>query len=570
MELSRTGSSAYPAPAPERTIYLHHAELATVGHAGHLTQMMATQTTLIILLEGHCHLKKKNRSTLMKMDTVYTCYPGTTFEFIGKGEPSLVAILRVELYQPSTSRPGMLESASQHISALLPDEAAHPVPGAAGDCCRSVCAMLRSGDPIQQLRAQLQVMGLVIDAASACSSGSSMQASGVERVKHYMDEHPEEPLNSGKLAELAGLSPKHFAEQFKKRYGKSAREYITELRLAKAKRLMLRPGRKLKDVAHEVGYQDEFYFSRLFKKEFGVSPSSYIGKRKHKIAAYACASTLGTLLALEQLPYLAPLHPKWTNYYLERYGDDIPYHLEYGSSDSAAHPNIKQIAEAAPELIVCPDYVTGTEYETLRDIAPVFKLPPEGPGSWKQGLIQLGTILGLEEEALQWTREFEIRSQKTSRAISSLHGRKAAPSILFVRMIRGRLLGFDSAGTLDYVYNDLGIRRPRCTPRDGDEWSPVTWEQLQAEDVDYVALMIRQDSKTLEQWQALSRSPEWRALQVVRQDRVFMLSSNPWREYSPIGLDRARLDLFNHLKSAGKKSMPNPPAVYGEDIANRS
>ncbi|MMZ69817.1 HTH-type transcriptional activator Btr [compost metagenome] len=88
--------------------------------------------------------------------------------------------------------------------------------------------------------------------------------------------------------------------------------------------------------------------------------------------------------------------------------------------------------------------------------------------------------------------------------------------------------------------------------------------------MDYVALMIRQDSKTLEQWQALSRSPEWRALRVVRQDRVFMLSSNPWREYSPIGLDRARLDLFNHLKSAGKKSMPNPPAVYGEDIANRS
>lgn len=557
------------------TIHLQYAELAHVGSSYTTTQIMVTQTTMIVLLEGSCQLKKKSQIIPMKMDTLYICYPGTTFELLGAEDSPLVAVLRVELYEPVNTQGGVLRAVSQYIPQLLAEETVHPVPGAAGDHCRSICASLRAGDSVHRLRAQLLTMELVLEVASSSTLDQSSHVSGVERVKQYMEEHPNESVNAEKLAQLAGLSPKHFAKQFKKTYGKSAREYLTDLRLSKAKRLMLRADRRLKDVAHEVGYQDEFYFSRLFKKEFGISPSSYLHKRRRKIAAYACASTLGYLLPLEQIPYLAPLHPKWTNYYLERYGADIPCHLEYGVIDNMEHPNMQRMAEAEPDIIVCPDYISPLEYERLSAIGEVVKLPQELPGAWKDGLRRLGSLLDVSEDAEYWIRRFEMDNQQARNLLSrgghniKLFGGStpsgqtsgtSAPSVLFVRMIRGQLLGLDSPGTLDYIYNELGIRRPRLTPKDDNSEAPVVWEQLEAEDVDYVALLIRQDSETLEQWQALSRSSDWCNLRVVREQRLRMLSSSPWREYSPLALERIREDLLQQLLSDTK--------VHAESVLN--
>ncbi|WP_084673335.1 AraC family transcriptional regulator [Paenibacillus sp. HW567] len=564
MELSRLRRMNGSDPG-RWTLHLQYAELASVSSSYTMTQIMATHTTLLVLLEGSCQLKKRSLIIPMEKDTLYVCYAGTTFELAGEGEPPLVAMLRIEFYEPEGLHPGSLKSMAHYGPHLLPEELVHPVPGAAGDSCRSICGALRSDNPMLRLRAQLLTMELLLEAVPASAADLSRHSGGLERVKRYMDEHPEEPLTVERLAQLAAISPKHFAEQFKKAYGKSVREYITGLRLNRAKRLMLSSGRRLKDIAHAVGYQDEFYFSRLFKKEFGLSPSSYVNKRKQKLAAYACASILGYLLPLEQLPYLAPLHPKWASYYFEHFGTDIPYHLECGTTDDLQHPSLQRIAEAAPDMIICPDETSEAELERLQAVAPVVKLLPEAPGSWRTNLLELARLLGMNAEAGRWISQFEDGNRQARAMLDSGSG---APSVLFVRMIRGQLLGFGSSGTLDYVYNELGLRRPHLAPEDGDESAPVTLEQLEAEDVDYVALLIRQDSQTLELWHALQRTSEWSRLRVVREQRLRLLSSNPWREYSPVALERIREDVLLHI--GGKKSMPNPPFVYGVNGQNLS
>lgn len=564
MELSRVRQMK-TSHSERWTLHLQYAELASVSSSYTMTQIMATHTTLLVLLEGSCQLKKRSRIIPMEKDTIYVCYAGTTFELAGEGEPPLVAVLRIEFYEPEGGHSGSLKSAADYGPQLLPEELVHPVPGAAGDSCRSICGALRSDNPMLRLRAQLLTMELLLEAVPASATDLSRHSGGLERVKRYIDEHPEEPLTVERLAQLAALSPKHFAELFKKTYGKSVREYMTGLRLNRAKRLMLSSGRRLKDIAHAVGYQDEFYFSRLFKKEFGLSPSGYVNKRKRKLAAYACASTLGYLLPLEQLPYLAPLHPKWASYYFEHYGADIPYHLDCGTTDDMGHPSLQRITEAVPDLILCPDETSAAELERLQAVAPVVKLLPEAPGSWRTNLLELSKLLGMNTEADRWITQFEAANRQ---ARSTLESGSGVPSVLFVRMIRGQLLGFGSPGTLDYVYNDLGVRRPNLAPEDGDEGVPVTLEQLGAGDVDYVALLIRQDSETLELWHALQRTAEWCSLRVVREQRLLLLSSNPWREYSPVALERIREDLILHV--GGKKSMPNPPFVYGANGQNLS
>lgn len=86
-------------------------------------------------------------------------------------------------------------------------------------------------------------------------------------VKTYMDKHYDQPLSIADLASEAGISPKYFVDLFKKTYGQSAMEYLTDLRINRAKRYLKESTYKLRDIALRVGYSDEYYFSRKFKRK---------------------------------------------------------------------------------------------------------------------------------------------------------------------------------------------------------------------------------------------------------------------------------------------------------------
>ncbi|MNI36476.1 HTH-type transcriptional activator Btr [compost metagenome] len=80
------------------------------------------------------------------------------------------------------------------------------------------------------------------------------------------------------LAELVQLSYTYLSRAFKEITGYSVIEFFNKLKMDKAKALLLEDGMKIKDVAQTLGYSDEFYFSRLFKKMEGVSPSEFQSK----------------------------------------------------------------------------------------------------------------------------------------------------------------------------------------------------------------------------------------------------------------------------------------------------
>jgi AraC family transcriptional regulator, arabinose operon regulatory protein len=108
-------------------------------------------------------------------------------------------------------------------------------------------------------------------------------ADGLQRVARtidYMDEHLHEPLRVAALAELAGLSPAHFAVLFKQQTGSSPRDYLHLLRIHRACRLLDNPSLSVKEIAALLGYQDPFHFSRTFKAFQGISPTDYRGGRR--------------------------------------------------------------------------------------------------------------------------------------------------------------------------------------------------------------------------------------------------------------------------------------------------
>ena len=77
------------------------------------------------------------------------------------------------------------------------------------------------------------------------------------------------------LAGLENLSSSRYITVFKKQMGKPPNEYIIELRLQFAKNMLSGTNMSIKQISEHIGYNDPYFFSRLFKKHMGLSPQEY-------------------------------------------------------------------------------------------------------------------------------------------------------------------------------------------------------------------------------------------------------------------------------------------------------
>jgi YesN/AraC family two-component response regulator len=96
------------------------------------------------------------------------------------------------------------------------------------------------------------------------------------RICRHIDTRYAESLTLTDLCEAFRISRPYMYKLFRKFEGTSFNEYLTRRRIEAAKRLIAEsPSMPLKDVAQYVGYQDQFYFSRVFKSLTGIPPSEY-------------------------------------------------------------------------------------------------------------------------------------------------------------------------------------------------------------------------------------------------------------------------------------------------------
>ena len=91
----------------------------------------------------------------------------------------------------------------------------------------------------------------------------------------FMRDHLEEPCRLEELAEAAQLSTSHYSYLFKEQTNASPITFFIRLKMQRACELLDTTGQTVAFVAEQVGYQDPFHFSRMFKKVIGRSPSQY-------------------------------------------------------------------------------------------------------------------------------------------------------------------------------------------------------------------------------------------------------------------------------------------------------
>ncbi|MDQ0091975.1 iron complex transport system substrate-binding protein [Paenibacillus anaericanus] len=97
----------------------------------------------------------------------------------------------------------------------------------------------------------------------------------VAQAKHYLQERYAEPVTMDLLAELLDSSPRHLSRLFKRQTGSSPIDYVIQIRMNKAKELLLTTDATLQKIAETIGYPDSYYFAKMFKKHVGVAPIRY-------------------------------------------------------------------------------------------------------------------------------------------------------------------------------------------------------------------------------------------------------------------------------------------------------
>ena len=97
----------------------------------------------------------------------------------------------------------------------------------------------------------------------------------MKKAVSYISQHYSEPLTLNIVANQVHLNASYFSTLFKKEMGMSFKEYLNQVRIEESKRLLANSSFSIIDIAVSVGFEDQSYFSKVFKKYTGITPKQF-------------------------------------------------------------------------------------------------------------------------------------------------------------------------------------------------------------------------------------------------------------------------------------------------------
>lgn len=125
-------------------------------------------------------------------------------------------------------------------------------------------------------KAQLWINDLITDLTEYIHEENNKEYRRIiERAKKIIHRYYSEKLSLTYLANEVHLNPSYLSTLMKKYIGMNYSEYLTYVRIEAAKQMLTNSDEKISVIASQVGYDDQFYFNRLFKRTVGISPGEY-------------------------------------------------------------------------------------------------------------------------------------------------------------------------------------------------------------------------------------------------------------------------------------------------------
>ena len=132
-------------------------------------------------------------------------------------------------------------------------------------------------------RRELKALSVFYDILDRLLSEQLYTDSAIMPAVNYISENLYNPeLDNEKAAAAAEISESYMRRLFKKKYGKTPKQYILEMRIKKAGRLLCETAEPVTDIAYDCGFSSVYHFCREFKAVTGITPTSYRKYRAKK------------------------------------------------------------------------------------------------------------------------------------------------------------------------------------------------------------------------------------------------------------------------------------------------
>ncbi|WP_338552582.1 AraC family transcriptional regulator [Paenibacillus sp. KS-LC4] len=482
--------------------------------------MQAQQGDCLVLPPGAAlHLRAKSAASFRCARITFDLYK------IGQACPEASLGDRFPYYMPLAIRP---------LSLLL-------------DALEQLLSDRQSSSPLARFKQQIKLQELIamlLEQHERCNQGDSPIAA-VESSVAYMKEHYCEPITVEKLLQLSGVGRWQYSTLFQSLTGRKPLDYLTELRLNRAKELLLlRPQEPLREIAHSVGFQDEYYFNRRFRNRIGLSPKQYV-RRITDVAAsadwagrkirlplqstriVAIGYSLGDMLTLGIRPIGADL---------SLIGKQVVFRSELQHiADVGSKGDTAIIAGLEPELILHCN-LKHESPEALARIAPTLFIEKNAPTYAR--LRQVADILGKTEQAERWIADYESRAEAMWKSIRPYLLPSETASIFVV--VRGDLYVMGNHGLAPSIYHPHGFGqtdRVKQLYRANIPFLKIDAAQLEEYSGSRIFLLSTDDALSKELIRRIVMSKGWKQLPAVRSGR-FHIADAMWNFDDPLTRDR--------------------------------
>lgn len=393
-----------------------------------------------------------------------------------------------------------------------------------------LCKDRWSSDPLQQVANHMHFqewMMFILLERNLQQGTKQSSKKAVEHAIDYMHAAFHEDITVDKLAIEARLSRRQFIELFRKLTNKSVTEYLTDLRIQEAKKLLLAGG-QLSYIARTVGYRDEYYFNRRFKQIVGQAPRQYALNKQRSLNRLSLASSpqrivadqyMGQLLKLGVIPVGARKGMLREEFIASEHSRNRS--LQHITDLGNGFPlNLSHVSKLQPDLIVTQNE---HQYQQLEQIAPTLLIPYQSAGPFEK-LRLLSSTLNKTDLAEQWIEDYEYRiEQVRTQLMNKLGLGYSVTNLLLMNdqlFVLGRQAGYGSFS----LYQALRLHPPHLQMRGLDEASlsiEIPLSALPEYAGDHIFISVYGNSSTL------IDSEVWRRLPAVRKGCVYFC--NPYR-----------------------------------------
>lgn len=311
----------------------------------------------------------------------------------------------------------------------------------------------------------------------------------VQQTVQYIEQHYDEDLTVEQLANMAGMVRWQYSQKFKILTGKKPTDYLTHVRINQAKKILSNSTEPLRKIARQIGFKDEYYFSRCFHKLTGNTPREYANIQLHTPERTVIDSfgrmihvpkdatrivtdgkfTLGELLVLGIPPIGAAISIM---------KDNVVYHNKLRNIHSIGHwVDPDKIAQLQPEVLLLSYFHPEHDLQKLDAIAPTIIL--NSKFSLFERLRYIAKLFERSKAAEKWISTYENKVRLVRRQLADVY--VAGETATVYLKLDTKYYVMCQTGLAASLYESLGFRP---TPQvmqlieQGQAWIEIQQHQI--------------------------------------------------------------------------------------------